>query len=116
MHRCECVTAWWERGAQDPDAIPFCDWMEGMDLSTLDTGSCSRIPDVLCSDEGDVLELHLSARALEGTIPASFASLTALRKVELNKNKCVSWGALCPRPCRQRTRRMGKGMHWAARR
>lgn len=60
-----------------------------MDLSTLDTSSCSRIPDVLCSDEGDVLELHLASRALEGTIPSSFASLTALRKVDLNKNKCV---------------------------
>jgi hypothetical protein len=41
----------------------------------------------LCSEAGDVLELQLSARALEGTIPSSFAALTALQKVELSNNR-----------------------------
>jgi len=74
-------------GEADSDAIPFCDWLYGVDLDALTTTSCEDINGVFCNADGFVEELKMGDHSLQGALPASFSQLTQLRKVDLSSNQ-----------------------------
>jgi len=81
---------------QDADTVPYCDWMfaRGFDETTgvwsnpvAGKTACSDFEFVVCDSQGNIVELILNNHAFTGTIPASIASLTFLKKLELGYNQ-----------------------------
>ena len=74
-------------GERDSDYTPFCDWLYGVDVAALTTNDCENIDYIFCDDEGNVVEMQLSGRALKGDLPASFTAFTKLEKLYLGSNQ-----------------------------
>jgi len=83
LHRDIFSTSGHER---DPDRLPFCDWMYGVDVNSVT--DCADLTDhgVVCVS-GNIVELHVPARALKGQLPASFSNLRRLKKLDLSSNQ-----------------------------
>lgn len=80
----------------DSDLVPFCDWFYTeaktpaevyAEVMAFDTQSCLDMDKVACDVSGNVIELQLSGRGLRGTLPASLAGLTMLKKLQLSYNQ-----------------------------